>query len=243
MEMHVRWLIAAGMVGIAHPAWAADDAERPRMVTVKERAPDRSVFLQDLHEDEALVAKTSPWEVSFFDTPISAGPWSEGRHGAAQVETLTPGSAREPIPRVARWGSEDDEPNQSTPWGGSGPTKSEPILSNKPLDNNFPLRILGHEADALQVELPLLITPSPTEYDGRKYWVVVEFFVDGTKVGDHRLWVDQSTIATMGPTHAWVKALIPIPSPQGQLDVRVSRLFEDKQASEGMFIRSVRFGK
>jgi hypothetical protein len=238
-----------GMALLLSTSALAEERHKPRMVTVTDRAPDSSIFLQDLDESESMIAEPSPWDTHFMETPVVAGPWSVERLGEAQVAILRDGSAREPDMPLA-WiptGEEADEQGGGggTPWGNNATkdgSESVPVLTNKPLSDNFPLRILGHEPDALLIELPLLIVNKPSEFDGRSFWVIVEIFVDGKKVADHRQVVDKTTITTMGPTHAWVKAMVPIPSPQGQLDLRVSRLYTDGNTSEGMFVRSVRYG-
>ncbi|MGB0638934.1 MAG: hypothetical protein ACPGTU_06365 [Myxococcota bacterium] len=227
----------------------AEEIRKRRMVTVTDRAPDSSIFLQDLDESESMIAEPGPWDTHFMETPVVAGPWSVERLGEAQVAILRDGSAREPDAPMA-WlptGEEADDQGGGggTPWGNTAAkqgAEAVPVLTKKPLSDNFPLRILGHEPDALLIELPLLIVNKPSEFDGRSFWVIVEIFVDGTKVADHRQIVDKTTITTMGPTHAWVKAMVPIPSPQGQLDLRVSRLYTEGNISEGMFVRSVRYG-
>ncbi|MAY79206.1 MAG: hypothetical protein CL930_00290 [Deltaproteobacteria bacterium] len=228
---------------------SAEEVKKPRMVTVIDRAPDSSIFLQDLDESESMIAEPGPWDTHFMETPVVAGPWSVERLGEAQVAILRDGSAREPDAPAA-WipsGEEADEQGGGggTPWGNTASKDASaqvPVLTKQPLSDNFPLRILGHEPDALLIELPLLIVNKPSEFDGRAFWVIVEIFVDGKKVADHRQIVDKTTITTMGPTHAWVKAMVPIPSPQGQLDLRVSRLYTEGNIAEGMFVRSVRYG-
>ena len=229
-------------------AASGNEPRTRRMVTITDRAPDSSVFLQNLDDSESLIKEPGPWDLHFMETPVVAGPWSVERLGEAQVAILRDGSAREPDLPLAWLPSGEETADQGgggTPWGNNTAKDGQetaPVISKKPLSDNFPIRVLGHEPDALLIELPLLIVNEPSEFDGRAFWVIVEIFVDGTKVADHRQIVDKSTITTMGPTHAWVKAMVPIPTPQGQLDLRVSRLYTEGNIAEGMFVRSIRYG-
>jgi hypothetical protein len=213
----------------------------------KTDAIDDESFIDDLLRGEGtpLEPGPGPWDLHPLETPVVAGPWRVDRPGSAPTHVDRDGSAREPPPPTARWGptpSVDGEIESNDPWAdrdGGLPAVSR----TGPLSNNFPVRILGHEPDALLVELPLLVTESPDDFEEPGFWLIVEIFADRKKVGDQRQLFTQSTIATMGPTHAWVKALVPIPAPQGRLELRVSKLGADGRTVEPLFTTDVRYGR
>ena len=234
------------------PAMSADETDGERIVRARAEAndtPSDAIFLQALEEDvPPLVAPLGPWARHPSDTPLISGPWAVDRIGTANVDIRRDGSARGPeLPRVS-WGIlDDDEPTagpSTSPWEDS--THNLPGVSARgtgPLTGRFPIKILGQEPDAMLIELPVLVIKTPAEFQGSGFWLIAEIFVDGRKVGDHRQIVDRTTISTMGPTHAYIKAQVPTPAPQGQIDIRVTRIAVDGDSAEPLFIRTLRFGK
>jgi hypothetical protein len=246
-------IVVMSMVAwMSMPAFADDTDEdttadhRPNLWDKTERVESEAFIHEVVPTDTTLLEPgPGPWEIHPLDTPVSAGPWRIDRPGAAPTHVDRDGSAREPPPPAAQWGpptGDDGKVEMYDPWADGKAEVARPSGTG-PLSDNFPIRILGHEPDALLIELPLLVAESPNDFDGAGFWVIVEIFVDRKKVGDHRQLVSPQTIAAMGPTHAWIKALVPIPAPQGKLELRVSRISADGQTVEALFIRSLRYGR
>ena len=231
-------------------AWADDSesteaeanptADRP-LLWDKEKAPSPDTFI-DEGADGPVIGAPGPWDLHPEQTPVVAGPWSVERPGTAPNGITRDGSAREPEPPKPQWGAStgDPEDEDPSPWNqAQGKSK----VGVEPLGAHFPVRILGHEPDALLIELPMVVAQSPDSFEGPGFWLIVEFFIDAKKVGDHRLMVTKETLATMGPTHAWVKSMVPTPRPHGVLTIRVLKLNAETNEIQPMFQRKVRFGK
>ncbi len=217
-------------------------SERP-LLWDKEKAPAPENFLEE-PPPEPLIAGPGPWELHPKDTPVITGPWAVDRRGEAPMDIDRDGSARPPAPPVTHWGAgpEDTDGVDDSPWDQTRRSDEE-VAQMAPLGDHFQVRILAHEPDALLIELPILVAKSPSSFQGPNYWLVVEIFVGGKKVGDHRLMVSRQTLATMGPTHAWVKALVPTPKPQGELTIRVLRLDAGSSEIRPVFQRKLTYGK
>jgi len=227
--LHVCFCILAWS-GLA----AAEDAPED-----DEKAPPPESFTHEAEEPK--LNAPGPWDLKPSETPVTAGPWAVDRPGSAPVEVQRDGSAREPQPPTATWGNREADPDKidDSPWD-----KARSATESKlaPLGAHFPIRILGHEPDALLIEIPMLVAESREDLDGEGYWLIVEFFLEGKKVGDHRIMVEENTLATMGPTHAWVKTMIPTPSPQGEITIRVLRMDRASSEVRPMFERTLKFG-
>jgi len=242
------WLALATTAFAASDEEAADDTppeSRPNLWD-KSTGVDNEIFIQEVVPGDTapLVPGPGPWAEHPLDTPIVAGPWRNDRPGTAPTNVARDDSAREPPPPTAQWGPppNDQESEQGdSPWA----TRDHGVTAAKgqgALNDNFPIRIVGHESDALLIELPLLVTESPEDFESPGFWIIVEIFANDRKVGDHRQLVTRHTIASMGPTHAWVKALVPIPAPQGQIDLRVSRISHNGQHVQTLFVRTLQYG-
>jgi len=228
-----------GLICVCLLAWtgvaiAEEEAEEDK------KAPAPETFIDD-EGDAPKLGAPGPWDLHPAETPVQAGPWAVDRRGAAPVDVQRDGSAREPAPPRASWGgTQVDSDGEDSPWQKSAKQKG---LKMAPLGAHFPVRILGHEPDALLLEIPMLVAQKPGDFKGEGYWLIVEFFMGKKKVGDHRIMVNKHSLAMMGPTHAWVKAMIPTSKPQGEITIRVLRMERASSQVQPMFERKVKFGK
>jgi hypothetical protein len=237
----VRWLWTALIAAhlLSGPTALADDGGTTD--EDDERAPPPESFIDDEPTGPTL-GGPGPWDLHPTETPVQAGPWAVDRTGSAPNGVERDGSAREPMPAEASWGQGPTDPDavEASPWAKTQAGQHEKLDS---LGAHFPIHILGHEPDALLIELPLLIVQSPDQFDGQEYWLIVEFFLGKHKVADHRIWVSRKTLATMGPTHAWVKTMIPTPEPQGEIKVRILRMDPASSLVRPVLERSLKFGQ
>ncbi len=217
--------------------------ERP-LLWDKEKAPRPGSFT-DEEKPPPLVEGPGPWDLHPKETPVIVGPWAVDRRGSAPTDVERDGSARPQVIPPARWGNQGMDPDvvEASPWAQDRKSDGKGKDRLAPLGDHFQVRILGHEPDALLIELPILVAKSPSSFEGSSYWLVVEIFAGQKKVGDHRVMVSRETLATMGPTHVWVKAMVPTPKPQGELTIRVLRIDPGATEVRPIFERKLKYGK
>ena len=162
--MHRLGIICSCILLSSSIALAEEDEE--------DKAPPPETFTEEEAEEPKL-GDAGPWDKHPNETPVTAGPWAVDRKGSAPTDINRDGSAREPAPPTATWGATVVDPDaiEDSPWA---KTRDQTGVKLAPLGAHFPVRILGHEPDALLIEVPMLIAQSPNQFDGKDYWLIVE---------------------------------------------------------------------
>lgn len=124
----------------------------------------------------------------------------------------------------------------------SGPEKGVlvDIQDKVPLADNYPLRVLAKDVDAVVVELPILVTRRASEHTGADWWLVLEVLVDGKKVTEARDLVSAASLTDLGPTVLWWKGSVPVRQTAGAIEVKVSQVIEGAPPKP-LFTRAVAY--
>ena len=99
------------------------------------------------------------------------------------------------------------------PFGGAGRTA---------LAGNYEATVVHTDRDSVVVELPVLVAQTGADF-ADSFWLVGEVFVDGHKVAESRQLVTGASVATSGPTVAFMKLQAPVTASSGDIEVRVSQ--------------------
>ena len=198
----------------AAPSYAQDEDE------------DDFSFLEE--GDKAAAAKAAATigadDFALEEEDEDFGDWEE----AAPPEERDPGRA--------------DVSRRAAPSMGQGATSLPySVVGKEPMADNYEPSVVFVDRDAVVVELPVLIARNPGDYAGRSFWLVGEIYVDGMKVAETRQQVSKTSIATAGPTLAFVKMLAPVPAETGTLELRVGQSSSAGGAPTAMFSRQVSY--
>ena len=135
-----------------------------------------------------------------------------------------------------------DVKRRSAPSVGQGASAMPySVVGKDPLADNYEPAVVFVDRDAMVIELPVLVARNPGDYAGRSYWLVAEIYADGMKVAESRQQVSKTSIATAGPTLAFIKMLAPVPAATGTLEVRVGQSTSAAGAAEPLFTRLVSY--
>jgi hypothetical protein len=190
----------------------------------QEEEEDDFSFLDEGDKAAAAKAAASIGADDFeVDDEEEFGDWEE-----APPEELDPGPAE-----VKR---------RSSPTVGQGASALPySVVGKEPLADNYEPTVIFVDRDAVVIELPVLVARNPSDYAGRSYWLVGEIYADGMKVAETRQQVTKTSIATAGPTLAFVKLLAPVPAESGTLEVRVGQSTSAAGAATPLFQRQVSY--
>jgi hypothetical protein len=118
----------------------------------------------------------------------------------------------------------DRRPPKAAPAKPAGPARLDLSTDDmEVLGGGYDFSVVAVDLDAVVVELPVLVARSGSDFAGEDFWVVAEFLLGDTKVGEARYLVTQAGIADLGPTIVWVKQHVPVVEERGTIQVKVSR--------------------
>ncbi len=232
MPQPTRILLTLLLLGSAGPALAGDDNLMKQL--------DVDVFETDAGGD-APDWEIPPAGVDVDDEAVDAEP--DADLDPAPVDSLDddPPGDMALIAGPSEDPPEDLRPSKpppaKAPTGGAvaGPLDTS---GKTPLKDNFDARVVSKDIDAVVVELPVLVARSATTWSGGDYWLVAEFSVAGSKVGEARHLVTKAAIADLAPTVAFLKAQVPVVANSGAVEVKVSQLVDGTSAKQ-LFSRKV----
>ena len=157
--------------------------------------------------------------------------------GAAGVKAVK-AEARPELDGDDELGGDDEDPTDASPRPGGGPGPLNLGITGKaPLADNYPIKVVNKELDAVVIELPVLLAPTRADFKEADFWLIAEISANGKAVSETRQKISASGIAEEGPSFYWVKALVPVGAPEGSVEVKVSRAAADGSAPAVLFTR------
>lgn len=111
------------------------------------------------------------------------------------------------------------------------------VVGKVPLADNYPAAIVAVDRDDVVVELPILVAKSRA--DAAPFVLIAQAYIGTAKVGEMRQSFEAASLAESGPTFAFVKMLVPVGAPTGDVKIVVSKAKPDGTGAAELFSKTV----
>jgi hypothetical protein len=136
----------------------------------------------------------------------------------------------------------DDEPEPQARVAmsaGPGPITLD-VAGKEPLADNYPLQVVAVDRDAVVVELPVLVERSRVTLEA-PFTLQAEARVGEQTITTWEQAINAEALAEFGPSFAFVKLLVPVMEPQGEVTVVVRKAAPDGSGATELFRRSTAY--
>jgi len=171
--------------------------------------------------------------------PVHARTLEDQAHRARPSETDAP-DLEEDEP-IESFDEESEEPEE-----GAAPARKavvEPSLSadgKEPLADNYRPSILSTDKDSVTVELPVLVAKSRSGFT-EPMLLIADVLIGTNRVGHLQQSFDAASVAELGPTFAFFKAVAPVVDKEGEVKIEVRKAKPDGSEATVLFTRVVSY--